>query len=186
VLETTTRDTIGAAPAESLAPPDRGRPHLFALRSGTARNVNALADERLSLAERIADGVANTVGSWRFILAQSCLLFCWIVLNITAFVQHWDSYPFILLNLALSFQAAYSAPFIMMSQNRQAAKDRLRVEEDYRLNVKAEAEIARVQERLGHLTVECWDALLAAQDEQLQLLRHLRAAANARPGEPSP
>ena len=121
--------------------------------------------------------MANTVGSWRFILIQSCILLCWIVLNVTAFVSHWDPYPFILLNLALSFQAAYSAPFIMMSQNRQTAKDRLRADEDYHRNVKAEAEIAGIQERLGHLTVERWDALLAAQDEQLKLVRQLRAAA---------
>jgi uncharacterized membrane protein len=184
--ETTLHENNAAMPTDAITPPGRDLLHTFAHWPGSARNLNALADERISLAERIADGVANTVGSWRFILVQSCILLCWIVLNITAFVQHWDPYPFILLNLALSFQAAYSAPFIMMSQNRQAAKDRLRAEEDFRLNVKAESEIALVQERLGHLTVERWDALLAAQDEQLHLLRQLRdAAANTRPGEPS-
>ena len=73
---------------------------------------------KLTLGQRIADDVAAMMGSWTFIIIQSALLLAWIVLNITAYVQNWDPYPFILLNLALSFQAAYAAPFIMMSQNR--------------------------------------------------------------------
>jgi uncharacterized membrane protein len=177
VSETTMPDDFAVGTAEPLVPRGHTLLHLFAHRRGHVRNVNALADDRLTPAERIADGVANTVGSWRFIIVQSTILLCWIVLNATAFVRHWDPFPFILLNLALSFQAAYSAPFIMMSQNRQAAKDRLRADEDFHLNVKAEAEIARIQARLGHLTVERWDALLAAQEEQLRLLRQMQASA---------
>jgi len=76
--------------------------------------------------ERIADTVASTMGSWPFIITQSTILAGWIVLNVLAIIHHWDPYPFILLNLMLSFQAAYAAPFIMMSQNRQASKDRKR------------------------------------------------------------
>lgn len=72
----------------------------------------------LSRGQRIADAVARTMGSWRFIIVQSTLLAVWVTLNVTAWRAHWDPYPFILLNLALSFQAAYAAPFIMMSQNR--------------------------------------------------------------------
>jgi uncharacterized membrane protein len=72
----------------------------------------------------IADWVARTVGSWRFIIIQSVILAVWIVLNVVAYAQHWDPYPFILLNLVLSFQAAYAAPIIMMSQNRQSEIDR--------------------------------------------------------------
>ena len=84
-----------------------------------------------SLGDRIADQVAATMGSWNFIIIQSVLLLIWIMLNVTAYVQQWDPYPFILLNLALSFQAAYAAPFIMMSQNRQAAIDRAAAQTDY-------------------------------------------------------
>jgi uncharacterized membrane protein len=96
---------------------------------------------RLAPGDRIADVVAATVGSWRFIIVQSTLLAAWIVLNVIAFINHWDPYPFILLNLILSFQAAYTAPIIMMSQNRQSEIDRRRAEHDYRVNVKAELEI---------------------------------------------
>jgi uncharacterized membrane protein len=141
------------------------------------RNVNELHADRLTTGQRIADGVASTMGSWRFIIIQSCILAVWIVLNIVAAVHHWDPYPFILLNLALSFQAAYAAPIIMMSQNRQASKDRLQADEDYRVNCQAETEIAMIQQCLGHLTAERWDALLSAQDEQLALLRAIRDSA---------
>ncbi|HET9160092.1 MAG TPA: DUF1003 domain-containing protein, partial [Caulobacteraceae bacterium] len=95
----------------------------------------------LTPGQRIADMVAATLGSWRFIIVQSALLVLWVTLNITAYVRHWDPYPFILLNLALSFQAAYAAPFIMMSQNRQQDVDRREAANDYRINVKAELEI---------------------------------------------
>jgi uncharacterized membrane protein len=97
--------------------------------------------ERRSLSQEVADVVARVMGSWGFILIQTTLLVLWMVLNITAYARRWDPYPFILLNLALSFQAAYAAPFIMMSNNRQAALDRARAEEDYRTNIKAELEI---------------------------------------------
>ena len=96
---------------------------------------------QLTHGQKIADDVAATMGSWRFIIIQSTVLIVWIVLNVTAFVQRWDPYPFILLNLALSFQAAYAAPFIMMSQNRQQDIDRKEAENDHRINVKAELEI---------------------------------------------
>ena len=105
------------------------------------RNVNQVHAEKLSRGQRIADGLAKVMGSWAFIIIQSIALACWIALNVLAFIRHWDPYPFILLNLALSFQAAYAAPIIMMSQNRQAAKDRLMAEQDYVVNVKAEEEV---------------------------------------------
>jgi uncharacterized membrane protein len=94
-----------------------------------------------TLGDRVADTVAAGMGSWPFIIIQSVLLAVWIVLNVTAWLSHWDPYPFILLNLALSFQAAYAAPFIMMSQNRQAAVDRAAAQSDYQINAKAELEI---------------------------------------------
>lgn len=101
-----------------------------------------------SRGQRIADLVAATMGSWRFIIIQTTILVFWIGLNVTAFIMHWDPYPFILLNLALSFQAAYAAPVIMMSQNRQQEIDRKEAENDHRINIKAELEIELMQEKL--------------------------------------
>ncbi|MGZ3266156.1 MAG: DUF1003 domain-containing protein [Croceibacterium sp.] len=105
----------------------------------------------LTVGQRIADTVAAGMGSWRFIIIQSTLLFFWIVLNVTAYIQRWDPYPFILLNLALSFQAAYAAPFIMMSQNRQQDVDRKQAEADYQVNIKAELEIELLHQKLDEL-----------------------------------
>ena len=105
----------------------------------------------LTPGQRIADAVAATMGSWPFIIVQTTILAFWILLNITAWIYHWDPYPFILLNLALSFQAAYAAPFIMMSQNRQADVDRQQAAEDFRINVKAELEIELLHEKLDEL-----------------------------------
>ncbi|MBS0254233.1 MAG: DUF1003 domain-containing protein [Proteobacteria bacterium] len=108
-------------------------------------------DGALTLGQRIADRVAATMGSWRFIIIQSVLLTAWVVLNITAWVKAWDPYPFILLNLALSFQAAYAAPIIMMSQNRQGDIDRKAAENDYKVNIKAELEIELLHQKLDSL-----------------------------------
>jgi uncharacterized membrane protein len=105
----------------------------------------------LTAGQRIADTVAATMGSWNFIIIQSVILIVWIVLNLVAFIQHWDPYPFILLNLALSFQAAYAAPFIMMSQNRQQDIDRQAAENDYHINVKAELEIELLHQKIDQL-----------------------------------
>jgi len=116
---------------------------------------------------RIADRVASTMGSWRFIIVMSTVLAAWIALNIIAWVEHWDPYPFILLNLALSFQAAYAAPVIMMSQNRQEAKDRLRAQKDYETDLKAEAHIERC-----HLLLE---GIHANLEEVLELQRRQQA-----------
>ena len=116
-------------------------------RSHSAKQV----DVSTTPGQRIADSVAATMGSWRFIIIQSTILVAWLTLNITAWVNHWDPYPFILLNLALSFQAAYAAPFIMMSQNRQQDVDRAKAETDYKINVKAELEIELLHEKLDLL-----------------------------------
>ena len=105
----------------------------------------------LTLGQRVADKVAAAMGSWPFIIIQSAILALWIALNITAFIQHWDPYPFILLNLALSFQAAYAAPFIMMSQNRQQEIDRKEAENDYKINIKAELEIELLHQKIDEL-----------------------------------
>ncbi len=106
---------------------------------------------KLTLGQKIADIVASGMGSWKFIIIQSAILVIWITLNITAYVQHWDAYPFILLNLALSFQAAYAAPFIMMSQNRQQEIDRKCAAEDYQINIKAELEIELLHQKVDQM-----------------------------------
>jgi len=115
------------------------------------RHGVAHARSHLTAGQRIADFVASTMGSWRFIIVQSAILFFWIVLNITAYVERWDPYPFILLNLALSFQAAYAAPFIMMSQNRQQDVDRRKAEADFHINIKAELEIELLHQKIDEL-----------------------------------
>ncbi len=101
--------------------------------------------------ERMADSVTALVGSWRFIVIQSVLLMLWIAANLLAWTRAWDPYPFILLNLVLSFQAAYTAPIIMMSQNRQAEVDRLHAHHDYEVNVKAEREIEALHAKVDAL-----------------------------------
>jgi len=106
---------------------------------------------RPSTGQRVADVVTETVGSWRFIIIQSCLLSLWILLNVVAWVQHWDPYPFILLNLALSFQAAYATPFILMSQNRQSEIDRAKAQQDLDCDLKAEMEIELLHHKLDAL-----------------------------------
>jgi uncharacterized membrane protein len=111
-------------------------------------NINRVDAEKLTTGQRIADRLAMVMGSWAFIIIQSIILAFWITLNVIAYINHWDPYPFILLNLALSFQAAYAAPIIMMSQNRQAAKDRLMAEQDYEINLKAEEELKSIMNHL--------------------------------------
>ena len=106
---------------------------------------------RLTFGQTVADRVAATMGSWTFIIVQSFILLVWIVLNIAAYMEHWDPYPFILLNLALSFQAAYAAPFIMMSQNRQQDIDRKSAENDYQINIKAELEVTHLHEKTDRI-----------------------------------
>jgi uncharacterized membrane protein len=106
---------------------------------------------QLTTGQRVADIVAASMGSWTFIIIQSVFLAIWIILNVTAYVENWDPYPFILLNLALSFQAAYAAPFIMMSQNRQQDIDRRAAEHDHQINVKAELEIELLHQKLDQL-----------------------------------
>ena len=118
-------------------------------------NIRHFGDGR-TVGERVADGVAASVGSWPFIITQSLLLFTWILAN-AVLIKDWiggepfDSYPFILLNLVLSFQAAYTGPVVMMSQNRQAAKDRDEAEHDYRVNREALERLARLEEQQARI-----------------------------------
>jgi len=124
-----------------------------------ARNINREFREKLSIGQRVADQVAKVVGSWPFIICQSIVILFWIAFNLYIayqgykdpnFFKAWDPYPFILLNLMLSFQAAYTGPVVMMSQNRQADKDRLMAEGDFMINKRSEAEIKVLMEHLIH------------------------------------
>jgi uncharacterized membrane protein len=130
------------------------------------KNWHAAHAEQRTTGERVADAVAATMGSWTFIIAQSVILMIWIVLNLIAWNARWDPYPFILLNLALSFQAAYAAPFIMISQNRQADRDRQQAEDDYRTNIEAESRIEDLQRRLAHIEVNKLDRIIALLEKQ--------------------
>lgn len=123
---------------------------LRTLRRGT-RARQASHELQLTVGQRIADTVAANMGSWRFIIIQSIILMFWIIFNVTAYIQQWEPYPFILLNLALSFQAAYAAPIIMMSQNRQQDIDRKKAENDFQVNVKAELESELLHQKMDQL-----------------------------------
>jgi len=130
----------------------------------------------LTFGQRVADRVAATMGSWTFILIQTAILAVWIVLNVTAYVQKWDPYPFILLNLALSFQAAYAAPFIMMSQNRQQDVDRREAQNDHQINIKAELEIELLHHKIDELREKEVLFLTQAINDLTELLRREKAA----------
>jgi len=122
------------------------------LRTRVSRNLNVEEEERLTTGQRVADKVASFGGSWKFIVIFGVVMLVWVVLNTSAlFGRHFDPYPFILLNLFLSMIAAIQAPVIMMSQNRQAAKDRLKGDLDYEINLKAELEVAQLHRKVDNL-----------------------------------
>jgi uncharacterized membrane protein len=176
-----------AKTAETLRDPHTWRRHLHeseerllhelrAVRRGKRAVGAARAPSELTAGQRIADAVAATMGSWPFIITQTAILLGWIVLNVTAFVEKWDPYPFILLNLALSFQAAYAAPFIMMSQNRQQDIDRKEAENDHQINIKAELEIELLHEKIDQLREKEVLFLTQAINDLTLLLKREQAA----------
>lgn len=127
--------------------------------------------------ERMADRVADFGGSWRFIIGFMSVLIVWITVNaIGLLMQPFDPYPFILLNLVLSCVAALQAPVIMMSQGRKEAKDRLRAENDYRVNLKAELEIRQLHEKIDHQLARQWERLVEMQQIQIEILEGLGEA----------
>lgn len=121
--------------------------------------------EALGFGSRLADSVAKGMGSWRFIIVQTILVILWMGLNLVGFIYHWDVYPFILLNLVFSTQAAYAAPIIMMSQNRQSERDRLQAHADYQTNIEAKQEIEDLTLMLNRLEVEKLDKIIAMLEE---------------------
>jgi uncharacterized membrane protein len=116
--------------------------------------------EASSLGQRLADTVAYGMGSWRFIIIQTIVVFVWMVVNFIGYLKHWDPYPFILLNLIFSLQAAFAAPIIMMSQNRQNDRDREQAKADYQTNVEAKLEIEALQQHLSNIEVQKLDKII--------------------------
>ena len=116
--------------------------------------------QALTPGQKIADKLANTMGSWAFIITQTVLITAWIILNIVVYINHWDPYPFILLNLLFSTQAAYAAPIIMMAQNRQNERDRYQAAEDFRTNVVAKKEIEELQKSLARIELDKLDKII--------------------------
>lgn len=137
-------------------------------------HINQSYNEKLTAGQRIADEVATFGGSWRFIIIFCCILFCWIVFNIVA-LKHFqfDPYPFILMNLVLSCLAALQAPIIMMSQNRQAEKDRKQSKSDYLVNLKSEMQIRSLHEKIDVLESGQIKKMFEIQAKQLELLNNM-------------
>ena len=118
-----------------------------------------------SFGQRLADSVATGMGSWRFIIIQTVFVIIWMGLNVLGFIQKWDPYPFILLNLLFSTQAAYAAPIIMMAQNRQSDRDRAQAQADYQTNLDAKLEIEALQKQLNKIETEKLDKIISLLEE---------------------
>jgi len=153
---------------------------------GQRRNLRkqAAPEDGLTVGQKMADAIAAGMGSWPFIIIQSVILFFWIVANVLAWKFKWDPYPFILLNLALSFQAAYAAPIIMMSQNRQSDIDRKKAENDYSVNIKAELEIELLHQKIDELREKQMEALTQAVADLTAHVKNEQLA--LAPPKPSP
>lgn len=151
-----------------------------------AKNVHAEAERGRSLGERVSDRLAEYGGSWTFLGAFGLFLLAWMGVNVWLLANRaFDPYPFILLNLILSCVAAVQAPVIMMSQRRQEARDRLRAENDYQVNLKAELEIRHLHAKLDLLLTHQWRRLLEIQDLQMDLIEEIERRLNA-PGNGAP
>ncbi|MGH9646994.1 MAG: DUF1003 domain-containing protein [Bryobacteraceae bacterium] len=149
-------------------------------------NVNQALGDNLTPGQRMADSFALLMGSWKFMIVQSAILAAWIAANVVAWTHHWDPYPFILLNLGLSFQAAYAAPIIMMSQNRQAAKDRLMAEQDYLVNTKAEEEVKAIMHHLEQQDEAMIDILRRMEEQHRAIIGGFAAMGFKISGTPAP
>jgi len=140
-------------------------------------NINTSAEETLNFGDKISDKVAIFGGSWNFIIIFFIILFLWIFINSFFILKSpFDPYPFILMNLILSCIAAIQAPIIMMSQNRQEKKDRLRSENDYKVNLKSEIEIRTLHEKVDHLLLDQWSKIMEIQEIQIEILEDIRGS----------
>ena len=129
------------------------------------KNWHEKHTDALEFGHRLADYVANGMGSWKFIILQTILVIVWMLLNLIGFTYHWDVYPFILLNLLFSTQAAYAAPIIMMSQNRQNERDREQAHADHQTNFEAKLEIEALQMSLNTMEIEKLDKIIKMLEE---------------------
>lgn len=139
----------------------------FARTRHEIRNLNEIVDERITPGQRATDRVASIVGSWRFIIIQTMLLILWVIVNISGWILAWDPYPFILMNLVLSTQAAFTAPIIMMSQNRQATIDRIEAHNDYQINVKTADDVNLLLQQ-----IEAQNQALITLHQMLEQMQH--------------
>ncbi len=177
---------------DSLSERERKVISHIARRHHVAQNVSHAFEEKLTFGDRLADRVAAIGGSWAFVSGFGLLIIAWTIVNsgiLVRFSDQFDPYPYVFLNLILSMLAALQAPVIMMSQNRQAAKDRLADGLDYEVNLKAEVEIMRLHEKLDHLRINAVLARLDEQKEQIMLLQRIveaKADAERGSGVPSP
>ena len=128
-------------------------------------NWHAKHIDALPIGDRLADSIASGMGSWTFIIIQTILVVLWMVLKLVGFFYHWDVYPFILLNLLFSTQAAYAAPVIMMSQNRQNERDRVHAHADYQTNLDAKLEIEELQKSLNIMEIQKLDKIIKMMEE---------------------
>jgi uncharacterized membrane protein len=139
--------------------------------------VDEIYESALTFGQRLSDRIAQFGGSWKFIILFAGILFVWVIFNSAIFLlKPFDPYPYIFLNLILSCLAAIQAPIIMMSQNRQEQKDRLRVMHDYQVNLKAELEIRQLHQKLDHLLSHQWERLVEIQEVQMELLTEMRSS----------
>lgn len=130
------------------------------------RNLNERLLSERTFGQKLADKVARGMGSWKFIIVQTIFVIIWMVLNLIAFTNHWDPFPFILLNLVFSTQAAYAAPIIMMSQNRASQRDREQAQNDYETNIAAKEEIEQLMRRLDSIEIDKLDKILRILEEK--------------------
>jgi uncharacterized membrane protein len=161
---------------EHLGKQEKHVAHHLAERTHIAENVVQVYSDQLTVGQRMADKVAAFGGSWTFITLFAVVLIIWVLLNSLILIRYskeFDPYPYILLNLFLSMLAAIQAPVILMSQNRQAYKDRLNAEHDYEVNLKSELEIMTLHEKIDLLREKQWSELITIQQEQLKLLSQL-------------
>ena len=161
---------------EKLTEQERHVAHHITERTPISTNVVQDYSEQMTFGQKMADKVASFGGSWVFISIFACVMVIWILLNSFILIKlnsSFDPYPYILLNLVLSMLAAIQAPIILMSQNRQAYKDRLNTEHDYEVDLKAELEIIGLHEKIDSLKQEQWKGLISIQEEQLRLLSQL-------------
>jgi uncharacterized membrane protein len=171
-----TAEKLFSAEYEKLTELEKHVAHHISERTPISTNVDEDYSEQTTFGQRMADLVTDFGGSWTFLIIFLIVLVIWVILNsfiLITFGSTFDPYPYIFLNLILSLIAAIQAPIILMSQNRQSYKDRLRAQHDYEVNLKAELEIAGLHEKIDSLRQEQWKDLISLQEEQLKLLSQL-------------